>query len=203
MPNRKAAPQSASPKSLIIPGPESAARAATPQLLPPHEPQPLPEAEPAARDGQAELLSPRVPSPESALRPEPEPKQKPVAPYLVEQEPRKPVSMPPVGATSVPAPLGRKLLTLRLRYQVPDGDTNKQLTFPFTDPGTTWEQSSPDFRFAAAVAGYGLLLRESNYRGQATWQSVAEWARQGLGADVNGSRAEFLGLVEKAQAVAP
>jgi len=53
------------------------------------------------------------------------------------------------------------------------------------------------------VAGYGLLLRDSNYRGQITWQSVAEWARQGLGADGNGRRAEFLGLVEKAKVDSP
>ena len=75
--------------------------------------------------------------------------------------------------------------------------------FPLTDSATTWEKSSPDFRFAAAVAGYGMLLRDSSNRGQATWQSVTEWAREGLGSDVGGRRAEFLGLIEKAKAVSP
>jgi hypothetical protein len=187
----------------IIPAPEPEARAATPQLLPPHEPKPLPGAEPAPRDGQAELLPPHVPSPERALRPEPEPKQKPVAPYLVEQEPRKPVSASPFGATTAPTLPGRELLTLKLRYKAPDGDTSRLLVFPLTDPGTSWEKSSPDFRFAAAVAGYGMLLRDSSYRGQTTWESVAEWAREGLAPDVGGRRAEFLGLIEKAKALSP
>ena len=101
----------------------------------------------------------------------------------------------------LPASVRKELMTLKLRYKAPDGDKSKLLEFPLTDPGTTWEKSSPDFRFAAAVAGYGMLLRDSNYRGQATWQSVAEWAHEGLGPDASGYRTEFLSLLEKAKAL--
>ena len=96
-----------------------------------------------------------------------------------------------------------ELLTLKLRYKEPEGHTSKLLEFPLTDSGAAWEKSSTDFRFAAAVAGYGMLLRDSPHKGDATWNSVAEWAQEGKGTDATGYRAEFLGLIEKARAVSP
>jgi hypothetical protein len=102
---------------------------------------------------------------------------------------------------SLPAAVSNELLTLKLRYKAPDGDKSKLLEFPLTDHGASWEKSSPDFRFAAAVASYGMLLRDSSYRGEATWQSAAEWAREGIGADKSGYRAEFLTLLDKAKAL--
>ena len=97
--------------------------------------------------------------------------------------------------------VAREMLTLKLRYKEPEGDTSKLLEFPLTDSGAGWERSSRDLRFAASVAGYGMLLRDSPHKGQATWSAVAEWAQEGLGADANGYRAEFLALIEKAKAV--
>lgn len=102
----------------------------------------------------------------------------------------------------LPASVRNEMLTLKLRYKAPDGDTSKLLEFPLTDGGATWEKSSPDFRFAAAVAGYGMLLHDSTHRGQTTWDSVAQWAREGLGADKSGYREEFLDLVKKAKVMA-
>jgi len=101
----------------------------------------------------------------------------------------------------LPASVRKEMLTLKLRYKEPDGEKSKLLEFPLTDPGTTWEKSSPDFHFAAAVASYGMLLRDSKYLGEATWQSVAEWAREGLGADKHGYRTEFLSLLDRARAM--
>jgi len=101
----------------------------------------------------------------------------------------------------LPASMRNEMLTLKLRYKAPDGDKSALLEYPLTDPGTTWEKSSPDFRFAAAVAGYGMLLRDSGHRGQATWESVAEWAHEGLGSDKSGYREEFLNLVKRAKAL--
>ncbi len=101
----------------------------------------------------------------------------------------------------LPVAVRNELLTLKLRYKEPEGDTSKLLEFPLTDRGTPWEQSSRDFRFAAAVAGYGMLLRDSPYKGEMTWSAVAEWATEGKGTDVSGYRAEFLGLLDKARAV--
>jgi len=94
-----------------------------------------------------------------------------------------------------------ELLTLKLRYKDPEADTSKLLEFPLTDRGTPWEQSSGDFRFAAAVAGYGMLLRDSPNKGDTTWSAVAEWAMEGKGKDASGYRMEFLSLIEKARAV--
>ena len=95
--------------------------------------------------------------------------------------------------------ISTELLTLKLRYKAPDGDTSKLLEFPLTDAGATWEKSSRDFRFAAAVAGYGMLLRDSPHKGIATWASVHELAVEGRGEDATGYRAEFISLLEKAQ----
>ncbi len=95
-----------------------------------------------------------------------------------------------------------ELLTLKLRYKAPDGDVSKLLEFPLTDTGATWEKSSRDFRFAAAVAGYGMLLRDSPHKGTATWNSVRELAVEGTGEDATGYRAEFITLLEKAKALA-
>ena len=95
-----------------------------------------------------------------------------------------------------------ELLTLKLRYKRPDGDTSRLLEFPLTDRGETWEKSSRDFRFAAAVAGFGMLLRESPHKGSATWDSVREMAMEGRGDDRLGYRGEFLTLIDKAKALA-
>ena len=117
-------------------------------------------------------------------------------------QPRPPVIDEP-RPTAAPreAPVGGELLTLKLRYKAPDGDTSKLLEFPLTDTGGTWEKSSRDFRFAAAVASYGMLLRDSPHKGQATWNSTLELASEGKGEDASGYRGEFMALIEKAKAL--
>ncbi len=92
-----------------------------------------------------------------------------------------------------------ELFTLKLRYKKPDGDTSKLLAFPITDGGSTLEDASPDFKFAASVAGFGMLLRESEHKGDASFNSVRKLAQQGLGEDGFGYRAEFVKLVQKAK----
>jgi secreted protein with Ig-like and vWFA domain len=109
------------------------------------------------------------------------------------------------AAPAAPAPPAKpaspELLTLKLRYKQPDGDKSKLLEFPLTDRGETWEKSSPDFRFAASVASFGMLLRESPHKGASTWETVRELALEGRGEDRSGYRAEFLTLIDKAKAV--
>jgi Ca-activated chloride channel homolog len=60
------------------------------------------------------------------------------------------------------------------------------------------DKTSVDFRFAAAVAGYGMMLRESPSKGALQWPHVRAMAAAALGPDVDGYRAEFLKLVDKA-----
>ena len=62
-------------------------------------------------------------------------------------------------------------------------------------------EASPDFRFAAAVAGWGMLLRDSEHKGLATFQMVLELAQAAKGDDPFGYRAEFLRLVTTSEAV--
>ena len=102
---------------------------------------------------------------------------------------------------ATPQEESKELLTLKLRYKQPDGDTSTLLEFPLTDAGQTWERSSRDFRFAAAVASFGMLLRDSPHKGSTTWDSALELAVEGKGEDAGGYRQEFIGLLEKAKAL--
>jgi Ca-activated chloride channel family protein len=96
-----------------------------------------------------------------------------------------------------PAAGNGELLTLKLRYKEPDGETSKLLTIPVVDGRSA--SASEDFRFAAAVAAFGMLLRDSPHKGKATYDSVLELAEEGRGKDESGYRKEFLDLVKKAK----
>jgi len=89
-------------------------------------------------------------------------------------------------------------LTVQLRYKEPDGTTSRLLTHPVRVRRPAAEPSG-DFRFAAAVAAFGLVLRESEYRGTATLDQVLQLARGAEGRDPDGERAEFVRLVESAR----
>ena len=89
-------------------------------------------------------------------------------------------------------------LTVKLRYKEPEGTTSKLLEVPLNDDARAIEKASPEFKFTAAVAGFGMLLRESSYAGQLTWDAVRQLAREGKGSDTFGYRGEFLQLIEKA-----
>jgi len=93
------------------------------------------------------------------------------------------------------------LLTLKIRYKQLDGDTSKLIKGAVADNGASYAQASKDFKFAAAVAAFGMLLRESPYRGNTSFDAVLELADEARGKDEGGYRREFLGLVEKAKAM--
>lgn len=92
-------------------------------------------------------------------------------------------------------------LTLKLRYKQPDSDTSRELEFELKDGNTTFEQASRDFRFAASVAAFGMLLRDSPYKGSMTYGDVLEIGDAAQGQDVHGYRREFLELVRNAKAI--
>ncbi len=93
-------------------------------------------------------------------------------------------------------------LTLKLRYKQPDGAESKLLTHVVKDAGVKFSAADNDLQFAAAVAGFGLLLRDSPYKGNLTYAGVLELASAARGSDKEGYRAEFIDLVKKAQAIA-
>jgi len=96
--------------------------------------------------------------------------------------------------------VSHELLTLKIRYKEPEGTESKKLEFPLVDDGRRFADASEDFQFAAAVAGLGMILRDSPHRGSATLAGVTSWAERGARWDVGGYRAEFLTLVRQAEA---
>ncbi len=91
-----------------------------------------------------------------------------------------------------------ELLTLKLRYKEPEGDTSKLLEFPIQHTVQAFDAASVDVRFAAAVAGYGMLLRGSPHCGNLTYEQVGLIAADSRGDDKGGYRREFVELVRKA-----
>lgn len=89
------------------------------------------------------------------------------------------------------------LMGARLRYKQPTSSTSKLVEHLVADRKNPIESASGEFRFAAAVAEWGLLLRGSEYRGTASFNQVLALAQNAVGADPGGYRAEFLTLVRK------
>lgn len=92
-----------------------------------------------------------------------------------------------------------EVLTLKLRYKQPDGDKSKLLEFTLVDEGRAYAAASQDFKFAASVAGFGMILRDSKYKGNTTFDGVVELGEEGRGEDKSGYRVEFIELVRKAK----
>jgi Ca-activated chloride channel family protein len=88
-----------------------------------------------------------------------------------------------------------EVMTVKLRYKAPDADDSRLITVAIKNRLT---ESSPNIGFAAAVAEFGMLLRNSESRGTATHADAAAMARRFRGADPDGYRAEFIKLVELA-----
>lgn len=92
-----------------------------------------------------------------------------------------------------------EMLTLRLRYKKPDGDKSLLLSRTVARGDISVDKTSNNFDFSAAVAEFGLLLRDSRFKGTATYDHALRMARGSKGADMEGYRAEFIGLVETAK----
>lgn len=92
-----------------------------------------------------------------------------------------------------------ELMTVKLRYKQPDGDKSKLIEVPLIDAGTELEEASADFKFATSVAGFGMLLRDSEAAGDADRGLIIQLAKSGRGKDKEGRRKEFIELVRKAK----
>ena len=89
------------------------------------------------------------------------------------------------------------LMTVRLRYKEPTGSTSKLLRSRIEDRASG--RSSDDMRFATSVAAFAMLLRDSEHKGSVTFDQVIEMARGARGADPEGYRGEFIGMVQTAK----
>lgn len=99
------------------------------------------------------------------------------------------------GTSTGTAAASGELLTVSLRYKAPNGDKSKLISHP-VDADSYRETMSENLAFAAAVAEFGMVLRDSENRGNATLDSVLELAEPCVHADSDGYRKEFLDLVQ-------
>lgn len=97
----------------------------------------------------------------------------------------------------------KEAFTVKMRYKEPDGKKSKLLEKVQPVTTTTAEYLGEDFRMAAAVAEFGMLLRNSKFKGTASFDHVIAVASGAKGADAEGYRAEFIQLVKKAKLLQP
>lgn len=90
----------------------------------------------------------------------------------------------------------KELMTIKLRYKQPDGDQSKLITHALMDSHMAIEKTSDNFRWSAAVAGFGMLLRDSEFKGDLTYDDVIKLAQSAKGSDPEGYRIEFINLVK-------
>ena len=91
------------------------------------------------------------------------------------------------------------LMTVKLRYKRPGSEESRLLVRSVRSADYRNRRPSDNFRFASQVAEFGLLLRKSEYKGEANYDQVIRLARAAQGEDTEGYRAEFIRLVEKAR----
>jgi Ca-activated chloride channel homolog len=94
-----------------------------------------------------------------------------------------------------------EVVTLKLRYKKPDAEVSQPMEKAIRDDNVPLQAASNNFRFAAAVAEWGLILSHSEYKGKARFTQVLDLARNAMDRDEEGYRKEFLSLVEASEAL--
>lgn len=92
-----------------------------------------------------------------------------------------------------------ELMTVKVRYKAPDGDTSRLSHHAVHDSDARLDDTSDDFRWSTAVAGFGMLLRNSEHKGSASIDLVVRLARSAVGRDVHGDRRELIELLDRAR----
>jgi Ca-activated chloride channel family protein len=94
------------------------------------------------------------------------------------------------------------IATLKLRYKEPGAMFSREVTTTtITDEGKSVYDASPDTQFAAAIAEFAMLLRNSKHLGTATWADVAALARAMRGEDIDGYREELLRMIDSGRSL--
>ena len=94
-----------------------------------------------------------------------------------------------------------EMMTVKLRYKKPDGDTSKLISVAVKDKGKGFGNATDDFKFASSVAQFGLLLRDSKYKFNSSFDGVVEVGDSAKGKDAMGYRGEFIHLVRNAASI--
>ncbi|MCP4310458.1 MAG: DUF3520 domain-containing protein [Bacteroidetes bacterium] len=98
----------------------------------------------------------------------------------------------------VKADLGAELMTVKLRYKQPDGNTSTKVEIPVMGKVLKLDETSKSFRFSASIAEFGLILRNSDYKEDASLDHVIAMAKAAKGEDDEGYRSEFIKMVKLA-----
>ncbi|MEJ2904587.1 von Willebrand factor type A domain-containing protein [Pedobacter panaciterrae] len=96
----------------------------------------------------------------------------------------------------------KELLTVKLRYKQPDGNVSKLIEQPVIDNRIAFDKTTNNFRFSAAVAEFGMLLRQSDFRQNSSFDQVIRNAQKAMGNDNEGYRSEFIKLAKSAKLLA-
>ncbi|MET3536167.1 vWA domain-containing protein [Chryseobacterium limigenitum] len=105
------------------------------------------------------------------------------------------------SSTSATENFGDELATIKFRYKKPDGDKSTEITKVVKDSDESISQSSPDFKFAASVAWFGLVLRDSKLIREKDLNAIEDLAKEGKNKDEEGYRSEFIRLVESYKSI--
>lgn len=92
-----------------------------------------------------------------------------------------------------------ELATIKFRYKKPDGDKSIEMVDVIADKPVALQNSSPDFKFSAAVAWFGLKLRDSKLISNSNKDAIRSLAKSGIAYDEDGYRSEFVRLVDAVQ----
>jgi len=94
---------------------------------------------------------------------------------------------------------GDEMMTVKIRYKEPKESKSQLLDFPVKADVKKLPETSDNFRFASAVASFGMLLRDSKFKGASSFERVRELAVNAKGTDKEGYRSEFIDLIGKAK----
>lgn len=101
--------------------------------------------------------------------------------------------------TAIQPDLENELFTVNIRYKDPNSEASKKITHTCSTAFTPMSEASENMRFASAVVEFGLLLRNSEFKGDASFENTVKRAKKAKGEDDNGIRAEFIRLVQNAE----
>ena len=92
-----------------------------------------------------------------------------------------------------------EIMNIKFRYKQPDANKSKLIEHPLMDYAKTISEASENFRFAAAVAQFGMLLRNSEFKQGSSYGNAWQLAKEALGTDKEGYRVELLKLIRNAE----
>jgi Ca-activated chloride channel homolog len=95
-----------------------------------------------------------------------------------------------------------EMMTVKFRYKQPGSDQSKLSVAVVMNKPASFSSTSADFRFASAVAEFGMLLRNSQFKQHGSYDQAIDIAKNAKGNDEDGYRAEFVRLAQTAKSLA-